>query len=333
MWFARILRMFKSSAYRTQVGFFMLVGISTGLSSRTVSDPFWRELLLEFSIVFNAVGLIQLLWDFIGGDPVNMSLKSLNHEMQKSRDVLSQEMHESRDSLSQSLTLMADLLDGNLGVTRMWQTRNAWERDPKSGLSKWHDWVCEAKRVDIVGSTLQSNWLGETNFLSRLCVSIANGARVRLLVYDIESDIIRLRAADEGDPGDLLIFPMQNEVVTSLRALERHAESLRPRDRMRLEVRISGQFMHLAQIVRADDRMLVATYLSGESGGSSPTMQLHGPMTTFFVTYAKQFETLWSRSKPLELAELSQYIDHFHSVRREPAETSTVESAGHHELP
>jgi len=45
--------------------------------------------------------------------------------------------------------------------------------------------------------------------------------------------------------------------------------------------------------------MLVVTYLSGQTGGPSPTMQLRGPESTYFAKYERQFETMWDRGEPL----------------------------------
>jgi len=58
--------------------------------------------------------------------------------------------------------------------------------------------------------------------------------------------------------------------------------------------------VHPAQIIRADDRTIVATYLAGKGGSPSPTMQLRGTETAYFQKYVDQVEILWERAKPVD---------------------------------
>ena len=62
------------------------------------------------------------------------------------------------------------------------------------------------------------------------------------------------------------------------------------------------------QIIRADERMVIASYLSGETGGPSPTMQLRGSESVYFHKYAEQFNTIWQYAKPLDDTRLDQIL-------------------------
>ena len=53
---------------------------------------------------------------------------------------------------------------------------------------------------------------------------------------------------------------------------------------------LNGKVYQLAQIIRADNLMLVSVYLSGESGSISPTFQIRGSETEFFSKYQDQLE-------------------------------------------
>jgi hypothetical protein len=56
----------------------------------------------------------------------------------------------------------------------------------------------------------------------------------------------------------------------------------------------------MAQIIRADKRILVALYLSKKSGSYCPTLQILGPDSSLFEAYSQQFEILWAAGKPFE---------------------------------
>jgi hypothetical protein len=126
---------------------------------------------------------------------------------------------------------------------------------------------------------------------------------VRILIYDPNSEVLKLRAADEEDRFIEIVqekvYEMQHEINSTLNIMVEGWRNLPVAVRTNLEIRLTNKTLHLAQIIRADERMLVAIYLSGKSGALSPTLQLKGSESSYFVTYAKQFEILWRRGEPL----------------------------------
>lgn len=289
----RLKKLWRAPEYRTKVAFFVLLGLLAGLlAGRLEEDPrFWSDALKQFSIVFIAVGLLQLLWDFLGGDPLSLEIRSVDRRM----------------------SLLSDLLDQRLGVERVWAIRREWERDIEDGLDVWQGRVCQAKHVDIMSNTFWNNWLKEEEFVARFCHALERpGTRVRILVYDPASSVARLRAKDEEakEPKTSLARPTGNhgeeragtsEMTSEIERTIGRVEGIyqeRSMPRRRLELRLSAEYPQLAQIVRADDCMLVALYLSGRTGGHSPTLQLTGPSSRFFDAYQQQFEVMWERATP-----------------------------------
>jgi|GEM_PF-5858671 len=222
------------------------------------------------------------------------------------------EINAKLDSIQRSTAVLADIVDRNIGIERIWPNRRAWANDPSSaGMEAWKKRACQAKEVDIVSNTLWSNWFQDLQFREEFFASMAGKTRARILIYDYLSDALQLRARDEN--GDLM--GMQYEIRLTLKNIACHRDELPPAAKEKLQVHLTTWSYHLAQIVRADDHMLVATYLSGKSGSPSPTFQVKGPDTAYFRTYQGQIDILWNRGR-----EVSD--DEFHRIALRIQETS-----------
>ena len=120
-------------------------------------------------------------------------------------------------------------------------------------------------------------------------------------MYKPDSDIQIIRAADEYDPPG----EMQSEIRSALSRLAQVWDRLKTSDnKENLKVRLTTQSLHFVQLIRADELMLVAFYLSGKPGGDSPTLQLRGPQSAYFSEYAEQFGIMWRRGEPFDLSEI-----------------------------
>ncbi|MFN2243546.1 MAG: DUF5919 domain-containing protein [Anaerolineae bacterium] len=276
----RFRQLWGQPAYRIKLAFFLILSIAIFLASFLITSTVWSDILLQFAVTFGAVGVLQLLWDFLGGEPLEIRIDEVKHEV---RDIKS------------SVDLLSDLLDGNIGLERIWPDRRSWQEDPQDGLSIWQERVCQADQADIVSNTLWINWMQEKH-RKQLFKQIARGARVRMLIYEPGSEVQRLRAKDEQDvPGQ-----MESEIKATLVRLAQDRKTLPESARKNLEVRLTNYSVHPAQIIRADDRTIVATYLAGKGGSPSPTMQLRGTETAYFQKYVDQVEILWERAKPVD---------------------------------
>jgi hypothetical protein len=180
----------------------------------------------------------------------------------------------------------------NIGLERIWVNRREWEQNPVAGLASWKTRVCRARTVDIVSNTLWTRWFHDEAFRREFFANIAYGATVRILIYDPRSEVLRLRASDENDPG--AGKQMRNEIESTLEVVVRDRAALDEAAKKRITVRLTNRHYHLAQIVRADEKMLVATYLSRKTGSAAPTFQLRGPETAYYSTYLEQIDSLWA---------------------------------------
>lgn len=300
----RFRQLLGQPAYRTKLIFFLVLSVSVFLLAILLQSrfPFWSDVLLEFAVVFGAVGILQLTWEFLGGQPMELQIAEVKDEVR---------------NIKSSMTLLSDLLDGNIGIERIWPDRGTWQHDPVDGLEVWHARVCQAKCVDMMSNTLWNYWMHEEGFRKRLFDRIAQGAHVRILIYDPDSDVLRLRARDERDvffrlrdEGEVF-FEMQQEIISTLRGVAEIWKDLPMSAKGNLEVCLTNQTLHPAQIIRADERMVVGIYLSGKSGTPSPTMQLRGSDSSYFRKYEEQFESLWGQPKPLNDERFSRILQDY----------------------
>lgn len=300
-------------AYRIRLAFFLILGFAAALLAVLLRPrfPLWSEVLLEFAVTIGAVGVLQLLWDFLGGDPVEFQIG---------------EVQDAVENLGRSITVLSDLVDGDIGVERVWRDRQSWEQDSADGKEVWYERVGQAREIDIMSNTLWNNWMHREKFRKKLFDNIAQGAHVRILIYDPDSDVLELRAADEEDRFFVVqhkkVYEMQTEINSTLSRVAEGRSRLSSSARTNLEVRLTTQTLHPAQMIRADERMVVAIYLSGKSGTPSPTMQIRGSESSYFHKYTEQFDTLWKRARPLSDDRFSQILQDYGHLPTPPAEDS-----------
>ena len=63
--------------------------------------------------------------------------------------------------------------------------------------------------------------------------------------------------------------------------------------RTHFRVKVIDRANVYCRIVRADEAMLVTKYLCHSSGGTSPTLELHGKDTSWFRKFVNEFDRMW----------------------------------------
>jgi hypothetical protein len=215
------------------------------------------------------------------------------------------EINAKLDSIQRSTAVLADVVNPNIGIERIWPDRKTWANDLSSaGMAAWKKRVCQAKTVDIVSTTFWSGWFNDGDFRKELFKSLACGTVARILIYDPLSDVLLLRARDEMDPSG----QARAEINWTLEKIVYYRKALDIAAQKNLLVGLTNRSQHFAQVIRADDHILVAVYLSGKSGSPSPTFQVRGPETAYFRTYAEQIEILWERCRKVSDDEIRQIV-------------------------
>jgi hypothetical protein len=276
-------------SYRLRLLFFVVLGTTAILASLLIQDAYWQGLLSNFAVTFAAVGVIDFMWDILGGEPMEAAM----------RDSFA-EVNQRMDALNQSLGVVADLTNSHIGIERIWSERRNWETDKPDGISIWKKRVCQAKQVDIVSNTFYTAWAHDNNFLDELLEAVNRGTKFRLVIYDPDSEILQIRSENEDDPKMEKTSEMKMEIHSTLDKIKKKISKLDKNARSNFEIRLNSRYYQMAQIIRADKRILVALYLSKKSGSYCPTLQILGPDSSLFEAYAQQFETLWAAGKPFE---------------------------------
>jgi hypothetical protein len=280
----RVKRQWAIPSYRTKLFFFILLGSSTILLAFLVKNPPWQDILVQFAIVFLAVALVQLVWDFLGGSP---------------------ESTERADQIS-SIVVLGDLMKYNIGLERIWPSRHAWEADQRDGRGAWKIRMVKADTIDIMESTLQ-NWVQDQEFRQNLIAGVDRGTKVRILLYDPDSDAVQAHAhavLEHSDEAGFTPSLMQVEIHSTLETLYHwYTKMEKPTN---LEIRLTTDSLHWAKIFRADEQMIVTTYLAAKSAGVCPVMQIRGAGTIYFKTYIEQFDIMWRRARRADITKLSK---------------------------
>ncbi|HET9914471.1 MAG TPA: hypothetical protein VFQ13_21425 [Anaerolineales bacterium] len=276
-------------SYRLRLLFFVVLGTTAILASLLIQDAYWQGLLSNFAVTFAAVGVIDFMWDILGGEPMEAAMRESFAEV-----------NQRMDALNQSLGVVADLTNSHIGIERIWSERRNWETDKPDGISAWKKRVCQAKQVDIVSNTFYTAWAHDNNFLDELLEAVNRGTKFRLVIYDPDSEILQIRSENEDDPKMEKTSEMKMEIHSTLDKIKKKISKLDKNARNNFEIRLNSRYYQMAQIIRADKRILVALYLSKKSGSYCPTLQILGPDSSLFEAYAQQFEILWAAGKPFE---------------------------------
>jgi hypothetical protein len=123
-------------SYRLRLLFFVVLGTTAILASLLIQNAYWQDLLSNFAVTFAAVGVIDFMWDILGGEPIEVNM----------RDSFAQ-VNQRMDTLNQSLNVVADLVNSHIGVDRIWAERRNWERDKSDGITIWKNGYARPSRL------------------------------------------------------------------------------------------------------------------------------------------------------------------------------------------
>jgi hypothetical protein len=312
----RIRLLLSISTYRTRWAFFVVLGGAVFIASFLATDAVLRDILRQFALTFVAVGAVDFVWDILGGDPLELQLArdfgevdSKIEDIQRSMAALSDivdgniRVDSKIENIQRSMAVLADIVDGDIGIERIWINRGTWKKDKMDGFDAWRERVCEASSIEIV-STTWTHWFSDETFRTEFFDALKRGAKAHVLIYDPHSDMRKLRASDENDSGGGA--EMLGEIRLTLMAIADNRAKLPDEAKQRLSVRLTNRHYQLAQIIRADNKMLIANYLTNESGSESPTFQLRGPGSTYYQIYKQQIEYLWKDGREVNDNDIRQ---------------------------
>ena len=153
--------------------------------------------------------------------------------------------------------------------------------------SRWWDLIVRAERqIDLLGYTLYFLPHQHPQLIETLLEKCEAGCKVRLVVADPDSELVRLRDVEEHEAITLVA-----RIASSLQAFEPLL------DHPGVELRHQDAPLYNS-IFRFDDQMFVTPHLYGTPGRAAPLMHLTrlGP-NGMFSRFAAHFEGLWADSR------------------------------------
>lgn len=223
---------------------------------------FWFQLFFALGSSIIALTTIEFIWKYHGGDPVSKAIIALRT----------------------STSLLRDL-EGT-GIERIHPQRRF------TDFSSWLEFIDSAQQVDMMGYSLRRDWTAREEFV-KILQSRAKEQRCkfRILVLEPnpEAPITKQRMVEEGDIERRIV----SDAAFTLRTFEKIKNKLDVNAREYVKMKIVKGSNLYCFMIRADDRILVAKYLSHLRGSGSPTIEIRGRDTSFFLVFAAEFERMW----------------------------------------
>src|SRR5258707_5049325 len=170
----------------------------------------------------------------------------------------------------------------------MREIQNAWPTRSAMPSTDWSELVGSATReLTFAGYTSYFVWLTIPNLRDTLRAKAENGAKIRFLLGDPDSEITRTREAVESVP-----LTVSSRIAISV-------NELAPlRDAPGVEVRYSDRHISLS-VWQFDDQMIVSTHVSANVGHDSPTFRLkRSGDAGLFEAYSDHVAALWDSARP-----------------------------------
>jgi hypothetical protein len=260
-------------------GFLIVLGIS-------IHDGQAKTIAIGVGASVVAVAAVQALIVLGGGEPSEKSVRDLVKRVESAAGALEAQLV--------AKTAGDDLPSwfAELGIRRIYATRSA-----VNGQSDWHKLAAGANQIDLMGLTMWDEWLQHPPLVEALRSAARRaGGSVRIIVLavgagkDPDAEMMRgrdfsvyVRARQEGELKAKLLWDYLDEAHDVLDRLRRE---LRTANFEVQEMR-TKTYPH-ALIIRIDDYMMVAPYLSSVPGAQSFAMELgKGPL---FDLYLDEFE-------------------------------------------
>jgi len=249
--------------------FFLAVAITLFVLYWVFQEETWAPVFLALAAALIAIVLVEIIWKLYGGDPITRAIAGVYGAIV---------------ALRTSTSLLRDL--DRTGIERIHPQRRF------TNFDNWYNLINSAQQVDMMGDSLRRDWTARDEFVKTVESRAKEGKctfRVLVLEPSADSPITRQRMIEENDAERRMIA---NSLFT-LNTLNKIRESLDGEAKEHVKIKVvQGSSLH-CYMVRADDRILVANYLSHIRGSDLPAMEIRGRDTSFFQVFAAEFERMW----------------------------------------
>ena len=232
---------------------------------------FSTQAALSAAFVFLTVASLNLLWSWLGGDPIATAIADLRGSMDLLKD------------------------SERTGVQRIL---------PVSGSWSYEDWMDRLKsateRVDLMGFNLLV-WRNGEAFEDELLRLIGHKVRVRVLILDRQHPFL------DGYMGlSTRVPPNRDRLCADLDEAKHFFNGIDQRvldeygDRFAayFELRTAHEGKMAVHVCRIDDELLAIPYLFSVKASQGPLLLVRGHQSKLFRTFQNEFDQLWTLSAP-----------------------------------
>jgi len=242
-----------------------LVGVSV-LFDRAAM-PIRGTVCLHLGIVTLAVVLLDLIWRFCGGQPIDHEVRSLCEQIGR---------------LSSSI----DVVETSHAVGLV----SAYSR--LGSFGKQDDWAAlvnaAADHVDLMGRTL-FGWTRAAEIPAMVRDRISEGVRFRVLLMSPTNRWLDALMEDGVNLGAILAAKLEAS-IKFFRAIQ---NSLPADLRGKIEIRCFSHTPSYCGIVRIDNRFYITQYLTSASSDNAPFYCVYGTEKDWPRAMEREFEEVW----------------------------------------
>ena len=247
---------------------YFVIGTST---AATQDQPlFWGDILKNIGLTVLTVVAITLLWNLLGGDPVDKSISRLDNTL---------------GAFQSSVKLLEDSkvsgLQRVLAVSGEFGSHTDWMNRLKSAENS----------IDLLGYDLLV-WTKGENFENEVKKLVENGVHVRVLIMD-ENNPDLSAFTNTAQIRSLSIELVKENIRIVKEVFKGIKESLSPNFQAKLEFRSLKQGLIPLQLCRTDNRLTMVQYIFSEVASRSPLLLVEGEESTLFAIYKNEFNLLW----------------------------------------
>jgi hypothetical protein len=242
-------------------GIFALVGGLIIIIALLVHPGFWKDIIKDIGVVIFSIAMIDLLWHWLGGDPVGNAIAKL-HE-------------------SNALVVQADRC-GLIGV-------GAKREDLWSPTEIRNMILASKSNIDLCGWTLYL-FTENHNLMRALVERASDGVRVRVLVGHPKNPFL------EGSVKQSLLNQMREQMNVSIAEFGGHQSQS-----SNFVTRAIRDKTIAVSLLRFDDKMQVTPYLVNYSTEVTPRYNFLGLDREVFERYLREFEELFKLAETVPI--------------------------------
>jgi hypothetical protein len=258
----------------------IFIGIVVASSSSLI-----RDLLLNIGVSILAVSIINILWEWIGNDPVQASINEIQNSVQASIEEIRNPIQKSITEIQDSVELLQD--SHKTGVIRVMSDR---EDFIKKRLESFRTRMRTAAEIDVMGRVLYSNWANSDD-IKEIFRDTAERRKctIRILVLDPDGTVAQDRDTQEKRKGASIA-----NIRDTIRIFTELKESLSENALGTIELKTIDAILY-EQIARVDGYIWVQPYLHYVHGSGCPSFEIEGTTTSLYKKYKAEFEALWPK--------------------------------------